>query len=297
MSLSLHRAAVTALIACVFSSWAVGAQLEAPPVPAPPDVVPTTVAPGEPSADAGQPPLPAAETPSLPAAETPLAGTDTSAAAPAAPPAIPASKVVLLPVEFTVYQLGVAGPEAVPDWTTSARQNLDEALKLALRDRTGMEIVPLPALTDAEQKNLEAHIGVARLIVYEGSNMGGKVWATRRAAFDRQLGPGLAWLRERSGADYAVLVAGSQYEQSGGLIFAQVLAAASGVIVSPGGGTNISTALINLGTGEVAWFNSTLAVEVLGMSSIDFRKVESSAAVLRQLIAPYPRIPSLEVAP
>ncbi|HEX9207837.1 MAG TPA: hypothetical protein VF851_06350 [Steroidobacteraceae bacterium] len=185
----------------------------------------------------------------------------------------------------------------MPDWTAAARSNLTDALAAALVGRTGMEIVPLPALTEAEQKVLDAHVSVARLVVFEGSRMGGKAWATRRADFDRQLGPGLEWLRERSGADYAVLVAGSQYEQSGGLVFAQVLAAAAGVIVSPGGGTNISTALIDLGAGEVKWFNSTFGVEVMGIGSIDFRKVESSAEVLRNLMAPYPRIPTLEVKP
>lgn len=290
MQLSLHRAAVTALIACLLGPSALGATQEevTPPPPATTEPVETPALPAD---------LPVASEPAAPVATPPLPPDQPAAAGPAAPAvASPAAKVVLLPVEFTVYQLGVAGPEAVPDWTASARQNLDQALRLALRDRTGLEIVPLPALTDAEQKSLGAHIGVARLVVYEGSHMGGKVWATRRADFDRQLGTGLAWLRDRSGADYGVLVAGSQYEQSGGLVFAQVLAAASGVIVSPGGGTNISTALINLATGEVTWFNSTLAVEVLGVSKIDFRKVESSAEVLRGLMAPYPRIPSLEVS-
>jgi hypothetical protein len=287
MLLSLHRAAATAaLLVCVCLPWVTWAEQESPPVPSATEPAATT-------------PLPPAEPP--PAAEPALpSATDTAVAAPAtSPPAAttPAAKVVLLPVEFTVYQLGVAGPEAVPDWTASARRNLDEALRVALQGRTGLEIVPLPELTAEEQKVLDAHIGVARLIVYEGSHMGGKVWALRRAEFDRHLGPGLVWLRDRSGADYGVLVAGSQAEQSGGLVFAQVLAAASGYIISPGGGTNISTALINLGTGEVTWFNSTFATEVLGISKVDFRKVESSAEVLRELMAPYPRIPSLEVTP
>jgi hypothetical protein len=286
MLLSLHRAAATAaLLVCVSVPWAISAGQDLPPVPSTAEPAAAPQPPIEPTqgAEPALPPTTGVEEPT-PAAAPTVATT-------------PAAKVVLLPVEFTVYQLGVAGPEAVPDWTSAARENLNEALKSALQGRAGLEIVPLPALTEPEQKTLDAHIGVARLVVYEGSHMGGKVWATRRADFDRQLGPGLAWLGERSGADYGVLVAGSQYEQSGGLVFAQVLAAASGFIVSPGGGTNISTALINLVTGEVTWFNSTFAVEVLGISKVDFRKVESSAAVLRELMAPYPRIPSLEIEP
>jgi len=286
MLLSLHRAAATAaLLVCVSMPWLTWAEQEPPPVP-------STTEPAEAPAPLAEPPPAAA--PALPATK------DTAEPAPVAAPAVvttPAARVVLLPVEFTVYQLGVAGPEAMPEWTAGARQNLNDALKVALQDRTGLEIVPMPALTEDEQKTLDAHVGVARLIVYEGSHMRGRFWATRRAEFDRQLGPGLVWLRDRSGAEFGVLVAGSQYEQSGGLVFAQVLAAASGFIVSPGGGTNISTALINFTTGEVAWFNSTLAVEVLGISKVDFRKVESSAEVLRELMAPYPRIPALAVEP
>jgi len=292
MLLSLHRAAaIAAFLVCVSVPWAASAEQEIPPVPG----IPESAGPPEVLTE----PAPAAE-PASPATTDAAQATSAAEATPAAAPTVattPAARVVLLPVEFTVYQLGVAGPEAMPDWTASARQNLNEALKVALQGRTGLEIMQLPELTEPEQKTLDAHIGVARLVVYEGSRMGGKVWATRRADFDRQLGPGLAWLAERSGADYGVLVAGSQYEQSGGLVFAQVLAAASGFIVSPGGGTNISTALINLATGEVTWFNSTFAAEVLGISKVDFRKVESSAEVLRELMAPYPRIPSLEIEP
>ena len=70
----------------------------------------------------------------------------------------------------------------MPDWTAAAQKNLNEALKVALEDRTGMEIIPLPTLTEAEQKILDAHVGIARLIVLEGSTMGRKDLggATRR---------------------------------------------------------------------------------------------------------------------
>jgi hypothetical protein len=269
-----RTAVIAAWMTCLASPMATLAEPELPPAPAPEATAPEAIAPAEAPPAVSPTPQPDAVTPQEPKA-----------------------RVLLLPVEFTVYQLSAAGPEAMPDWTAAARKNLAEALEVALEDRTGMEIVPMPELAETEQAVLDSHVGVARLVVFEGSRKAGKAWATRRADFDRQLGPGLAWLRERSGADYAVLVAGSQYEQSGGLVFAQVLAAAAGVIVSAGGGTNISTALIDLAAGEVKWFNSTFGVEVLGVGSIDFRKVDSSAEALRKLMAPYPLIPSLEVKP
>ena len=205
-------------------------------------------------------------------------------------------KVIVLPVEFTVYQLSASGTETIPEWTVAARKNLNDGLALVMANHAHLDYVAMPQLTAAERQTLDEYIAVAKVVTAQGQMLHARAWAPRRAEFDRHLGPDLAFLRERTGADFAVLVHGSQVEQSGGLIATQLLAAAVGVVMLAGGGTHVSTTVLDLANGDVKWFNSTDGAEILGVGSIDTRKAESTAKVLEKLFEAYPAIPALEPA-
>jgi hypothetical protein len=232
----------------------------------------------------------------------PPAATDATPAAPAAVP--PAGgdtklagtrpKVLVLPAEVTVYQLGVAGPEVVPEWTTAARTNVHEGLGIVMANHAGLDYTAIPDMTAAEKQVLDDYIAVAKVVTMQGQILKARPWATRRPEFDRHLGDGLAFLRERTGADYAVLVHGTQVEQSGGAIATQLLAAAAGVVMVMGGGTHLSATVLDLNTGDVKWFNTADGAEILGIGSLDMRKPESTAKVLEKLFEPYPSIPALD---
>jgi hypothetical protein len=240
---------------------------------------------------------PAQETPPPQPATT---TTPTPAPTPTPPPAAttptptPVVRAVLLPVDFTVYELSAAGREAVPDWTAQAKANLEAGLREVLGERAALEVVPLPELSAVEQRELDRHLAVVKLIVAQSPALKTSAWAPRRAEFDRTLGPGLAWLRERAGADMAVFVHGTQVEQSAGLVATQLLALAAGVVLVPGGANKfVATSLLDLGTGEVRWFNSTAGGDALGLGTIDFRNPDTGARTLRKLVEPYPEIPVL----
>ena len=225
---------------------------------------------------------------------TPPAAAD-APAEPPAPEGTPHRKVILLPVAFTVYESGVGGGlEAVPDWTASARANLGEAATHVLHARAELELVPMPELSPDEQAVLRDHLGLVKLIVTQGSALTGKAWQARRADFDRSLGDGLRFLKDRSGADFAILLDGVQVRQSGGSIFAQIALAALGVAAPGGGGTQLVASVIDLDAGQVQWFNSSVGLQIFGMGGSDVRKSAAAEVALQELFAPYPVTPALQ---
>lgn len=222
---------------------------------------------------------------------------DQAAAEPASapPPATAevAHKVILLPVEFTVYERSAGGGrEAVPDWTEAARANISASAAAVLQSRAHLELVPMPDLTPDETKVLHEHVGLVRLIVMQGNFFPGGPWQARKADYDRGLGPGLQFLAEKTGAEYAVLLDGAQYKQSGGSVLSQLALAALGVGTG-GGGTYLSGSLLDLARGEVSWFNAQTGMEILGMTGSDIRNSGEAQSVLRKLFEPYPTIPAL----
>jgi hypothetical protein len=237
------------------------------------------------------------------AQETPAAAPETPPAPAAATPESAHSNgphvVLLLPATFTEYQNAVAGLEVIPDWTNAARKNLDDAALETLQTTGTLQLEPLPTLTPEESVILHDHIAIAELIVAAGVQYKNSEWHKHREAFDRSFGEGLRFLHERTGADYALLIDGTQVRQSGGRIAMRLLgslaAAAGGIILVPtgGGGEVVNVCLLDLNHGTVAWFNSSRAIEVFGSSGADLRNAEAAKAAMRKLFASYPAIPAL----
>lgn len=207
-------------------------------------------------------------------------------------------RVILLPPAFTEFQNAVSGLEVVPDWTRAARYNLGDAARVSLL-AAGMELQPLPDLNPEESAVVRDYIDVAQLIVAAGALYDSTPWHQRREKFDRTLGEGLSFLRERTGADYALLIDGSQVRQSGGRVSMRILstlaAATVGVaLVSGGGGGEVlNLCLLDLNTGAVIWFNSSRTKNVLGTAGADMRDPVATQAAMKALIQPYPNIPAL----
>jgi hypothetical protein len=203
--------------------------------------------------------------------------------------------VLLLPVEFDVYEQSAGGMrELVKDWTDAARANLASAATDVLAERTGLELVSMPELSPQEQQALHDNLGVAKLIATQGSQLGGKVWERRRADFDRTLGDGLAFLHEKTTADYLLLIDGAQAKQTGGSVFTQVLLLATLGVGMPGGGTFVRATLVDLEAGQVKWFNQSIGVQVFGVTGSDVSQSDDTKNLLRGLFNPYPAIPALK---
>ena len=128
-------------------------------------------------------------------------------------------KVVLLPPQVFVYELSAGGvPTRMADWEAAARDNLvTAATRLSLNSRL-FELVPAPQLAPADLDQLDAHIGlydrVAQSVFVYGRGEQ-DAWAHKKHEFDYTVGPGLAFLREHTGADAALIVLGSDFISSG----------------------------------------------------------------------------------
>ncbi len=207
--------------------------------------------------------------------------------------------VLMLPPTFSEYQNAVSGLEIVPDWTNAARKNLGDAALETLQTAGSLQLQELPALTAEESVILHDHIAVAQLIVAAGLQYKDSEWHKHRESFDRSFGDGLRFLHERTGADYALLIDGTQVRQSGGRIAMRLLgslaAAAGGVLIIPtgGGGETVNVCMLDLNHGSVAWFNSSRAIEVFGSSGTDLRNAEAAKTAMKKLLASYPAIPAL----
>ena len=231
--------------------------------------------------------------------ETPAAAAAPALAEPpAAAPADSAAarrKVVVLPIEFVAHQMSAGGVvEPVPAWTEKSQQNITQTVDGIIGADARFERVPLPELEPAQQARLREHIELFKVVAVDVNTVlttGGKAWADKKTNFDYTLGDGLMFLRERTGADVALIVAGSQTTQSGGNVFMQLMIAGLTGVAVGGGGSLLVCGVVNLSDGRIEWFNSLLGAELFGMKSVDMRSAESAQKTLTNLFAHYPSSP------
>lgn len=288
------------VLACL---WAVGTAAQEPPAPAPPAETPApqpepdnvdagAAVPEEamPSVEAAPVAEPVAAQEAIPEQEAGPAEDMEAAAAPDPAPDSGAKRIVVLPVEFTVYEKSVAGIEAVPDWSESAQYALGDAAAKMLKLDDRFEIVAMPTFAGETEGLLREHVELFKIVADSVANLisyGGKAWHEKRTNFDYTLGDGLAFVADAAQAEYALIVAGAQVKQTGGAVFMQLLAAAGGYS-APGGSTFVVIGVVNLRSGDVAWFNWKQGLEIFGMTGSDVRDPDTAASLVSKMFAEYP---------
>jgi hypothetical protein len=221
-------------------------------------------------------------------AEDPPVATPPPAAEPAPPTG--AKRILVLPVEFTVYEKSVAGIEAVPDWTETAQFALGDAAMRMLQQDSRFQIVNLPQVDGEPAALLREHVELFKIVAgtVSGVVQAGKIWEDKRTThFDYSIGNGLTFLADAADADYAFILGGSQIKQTGGSIFMQVLAAAGGVAL-PGGGTYVMAGIVDLRSGELRWFNARMGGEVFGMTGTDVRDPGTASEIIVRMFEGFP---------
>jgi hypothetical protein len=167
-------------------------------------------------------------------------------------------RIVLLPPQVFVFELSAGGvPTRMADWEALARDNLAATATRLAESGHLFELVPAPPLTAEEAEQLEAHIGlydrVAQSVFVYGRGEQ-SAWAHKKYEFDYTVGPGLAFLRERTGADAALIVLGSDFISSGGRKAAFVAGLALGIIM-PLGQSFVTAGVVDLASGDVRWMS------------------------------------------
>jgi hypothetical protein len=194
-------------------------------------------------------------------------------------------KVVLLPPQVFVYELSAGGvPTRMADWEATARANLSAAASRFARDLNLFELAPVPQLEATDLDQLEAHIGLYDRVAWSVFVYGRgeqAAWAHKKNEFDYTVGPGLAFLRERTGADAAMIVLGADFISSGG----RKAAFAAGLllgIVMPLGQSFMTAGIVDLKSGDVQWMSFDAS------SSMDSRNPADVDGLMRAFYQTYP---------
>lgn len=197
------------------------------------------------------------------------------------------TKLLLLPSHFMVYQLGASGVTSheIPEWSRSAEEYSDGALRAYLELSTDFAHVELPTLTDAEAADLDEHLALAELLAFNAWTnrvTGGSEWKHKQKRFDQEIGPGLRQLRARTGADVGVFVVGMDAYSTGGRIAMGVMTTLVFGVAPVAFPSIVVIGMVDLETGRVVYAN-------MGDGGTDLRDPERVYEYIDNALCEYPR--------
>lgn len=197
-----------------------------------------------------------------------------------------AHTTLLITPDVVVSEISFGGLiEKRPEWSRRAADNVTNALRRA-GARSKLRFGDLPALSGEERHALDQHVAlfnVVALQVHRNSLGGGELWAKRLKSglTDYTVGPGLAFLADKTGADSALLVIARDGESSAG----NKAMIALGMLVGGGvrvGRTLAIAGLIDLRSGRLLWQGYDVN------TSTDLREPEQTNALIDGLFKGYP---------
>jgi len=219
-------------------------------------------------------------------------GAETTGAAPSEP-----LTVVLLPARAHIVKVGIK-LQPSEEWTAAAGATVDAAVREVVGQSTQLSGRELPSITSDERSTIDEILAVATLVQMQEYGEGRKnVSKALRAHIARSLGQSLAFLHERTGADYALITLGTQAEQSEELVALSAVGAVASVLFPPllvlptASLSYAAMFLVDLHTGQVRWFNGRSGHEIGGYNFTDLRDSASARKVISELLQPYPEIP------
>ncbi len=193
----------------------------------------------------------------------------------------PDATIVLMPMDVELFSIsggGVTEPQA--EWTRNAVENLKSAFA-ARKDTLKVRFVELAGEPDdaiEDLNRLHGAVGAAINLHYLGEYK----LPTKEGRLDWSLGPDVAVLRERSGADYALFIYMRDGYATGERIGTMIVAALFGVGL-PGGFQAGYASLVDLRSGDILWFNRLVRF------SGDLRQRDKAGETLDALLAGFPR--------
>lgn len=164
-------------------------------------------------------------------------------------------KILIMNPDVKYYLLTVGGvPQPQAEWTEAARINFSTSLYAFTKER-GINVITSnqsDQLTDIEISYQKLYSAVGSSILTH--HFGHFKLPTKKGAFDWSLGPGIAAIGEKYGADYALFSYYRDYQASGGRTAFAIFAALAGVGIATGGEGGFAS-LVDLRTGDIVWFN------------------------------------------
>lgn len=205
-------------------------------------------------------------------------------------PVAVSGRVVLVEPDIELYEVLAGGAqEPRRAWTDTARALYPRMARTTLEAR-GLEVVPdfrLPTAADDPLRQLyllNQAVSISILQYSRANTSTSSGLRNKRGQFDWTLGPGVAALREATGADYALFTYVRDSYSSGGRVAMRVI----GFLLlggDVGGGYQIGLAsLVDLRTGQVVWHN--LLVDQTGDLRDEAGARETTEDLLKGLAMP-----------
>lgn len=202
------------------------------------------------------------------------------------PPAERPKKILLLPPQMFVAELSAGGViQKQDDWTKEANENLLAAAETHFRENGRFVPMRMPLLENEDAEKVESHIGLYDRVSYaiyiygRGLDSG---WQHKKTEWDYTLGNGLAFLREKTGADTALIFTGADIISTSGRKAAFAVGLMLGIAI-PIGQSFISVGLADLKTGEIRWMSYDQSM------TLDSRDPAAVQELVRDFFISYPQ--------
>lgn len=190
-------------------------------------------------------------------------------------------KILVVPAGIRVYEVTAGGvKEEVPDWSAEAGKNVLKAVAAAFAKKNGTQEVSMPALSAPDRALVDEYLALYKLVANSTPN---RLMMHKIRRFDYGIGPGLAPLLARSGADAVVMVYGRDYASTAGRKTKAVLGKIPIVNIFTGGEVQLGHSFIHIGvidlkSGDLLWMNSEYRDGSSNMR--DYEDVEDQIAAL-----------------
>ncbi|MGW8248670.1 MAG: hypothetical protein ACWGOV_11245 [Acidiferrobacterales bacterium] len=196
-------------------------------------------------------------------------------------------RLVILPVNIVVKEKTFGGvEEKVDKWSNKASKNIFRALANYAKENKSISLLGIPKLSSREDAIVTEHLALYKKVVNTAAwaTRIQPIWTQKLRRFDYTIGPGLSFLRQKTGADTALLVYGEDQVSTGGRKAAATMAAIFG------GSTDFGHSFIHLGlvdlrTGALLWTNSAYK----GATG-DLRRAEDAEKMVEAIFKAYPGI-------
>ncbi len=192
-------------------------------------------------------------------------------------------KLLVLPVKVRVHEVFAGGMvEMVPEWSAQAKAALETSLAAQLSQQAQGQLMGLPELSAAETKLLHEHLllyGAVSSSAFLHTNFPAYGWSHKVDSFDYTLGPGLSFLREKTGAEAALLLFGADYISTKGRVAMMTMASLVGVAMPPGS-SHLQLGVVELQTGDLLWLRQK---QVVG--NRDLRKPADARLMISELFS------------
>ena len=165
-------------------------------------------------------------------------------------PIAPHERLLVLPARFLQYKYSLTSRvEVIPDQTELGERNLESSLQRTWKRDQSQQFLELPELSAGEQEIVREHADLLRQVAVAAINIGAaSPWRS-----DYSIGPGLAFLAERTGVDRAIFVSGGRADPSVGIaLFTGAVLLLGDWPAVPGGNQKaISALVVELRSGDV----------------------------------------------